>query len=622
MTRSRPARRKQRGSIDKLPSGALRVRVHGGEDPLSGKRHTLVEIIPAGPKAAAHAEAARTRLLAQVDERRNPRTSATLDQLLDRYLETLDVGSTTHRMYTRYLQLHVRPFIGRTKAGAVEPETLDSLYAELRRCRTHCTDKRGIDHRTPREHECDERCRRHVCKPLSSTTIRHIHFVLRGAYEKGVRWRWVSTNPVLLAVPPSARRPDPRPPSAEEAARIVEAAWEDPEWGALVWLTMTTGARRGELCGLRWSDVELPNGVLTYRRAIAQDGRLRMEKDTKTHQQRRVSLDPETVRVLTQHWERSLEHARRLGIAPGRDAFVFSLVPDGSQHLVPSSVTQRYGRLVNRLGIDTHLHNLRHYSATELIAAGVDVRTVAGRLGHSGGGVTTLRVYAAWLAEADQRASVGLAARVPVRPAAPLSRSERAQRDPRTQRERLAVELREQILSGGIPGGGYLPGMRALATDHGLSISTVKRAFSLLQEWGLVSHVDGERARVLPQPEAAEPADAVPEPPQDAGPVEAESAPGRVPQALKSQQPPAGKAPWAVRLRGPNGLHTAPRLVRASLEDPDTFRPHLVGIARIEVDELPAATADWISGYELEVRRPADEGPPVVVLRWDSDHRS
>jgi integrase len=69
---------------------------------------------------------------------------------------------------------------------------------------------------------------------------------------------------------------------------------------------------------------------------------------------------------------------------------------------VPSSLTQRYGRLVKRLGIDTHLHNLRHCSATELITAGLDVRTVAGRLGHSGRGVTTVRVYAAWLAEADQ----------------------------------------------------------------------------------------------------------------------------------------------------------------------------------------------------------------------------
>jgi hypothetical protein len=71
------------------------------------------------------------------------------------------------------------------------------------------------------------------------------------------------------------------------------------------------------------------------RRAIAQDGRVRTEKDTKTHQQRRVSLDPETVAVLTEHWARSVKRARTLGIAPRRDAFVFSLVPDGSAHLVP-----------------------------------------------------------------------------------------------------------------------------------------------------------------------------------------------------------------------------------------------------------------------------------------------
>lgn len=74
---------------------------------------------------------------------------------------------------------------------------------------------------------------------------------------------------------------------------------------------------------------------------------------------------------------------------------------------------------------------------------------------------------------------------------------------------------------------------------------------------------------------------------------------------------------WAVRLRGPRGLHAAPRLVRASLDDPDAFRPHLVGIARIEVPDLPDAIDGWICGYELEVRKPADDGAPVVVLRWD-----
>ncbi len=175
---------------------------------------------------------------------------------------------------------------------------------------------------------------------------------------------------------------------------------------------------------------------------------------------------------------------------------MFSLVPDGREHMVPSSVTQRYGRLAKRLGIETHLHSLRHYSATELIAAGVDIRTVAGRLGHSGGGVTTLRVYAAWLAEADQRAAAGLAARAPSRPVGNVSRSVRAMTNPRTPRERLAIELREQILAGVYPPGTDLPGIKALGIERGISSSTVHRAYALLREWGFVHGAVGERARV------------------------------------------------------------------------------------------------------------------------------
>ncbi len=79
-------------------------------------------------------------------------------------------------------------------------------------------------------------------------------------------------------------------------------------------------------------------------------------------------------------------------------------------------MSQRYARMARRIGLRTTIHKLRHYSATELITAGVDVRTIAGRLGHGGGGTTTLRVYAAWVSEADQRAAQSLAARLPTRP--------------------------------------------------------------------------------------------------------------------------------------------------------------------------------------------------------------
>jgi integrase len=600
VTRAQPGRKRKRGIIDALPSGALRVRVYAGTDPLTGKRHDLVEIIPPGPRATALAEAARTRLLSQVDERRNPRTNATVDQLLDRYLETLHVGRTTHRMYTRYLEKHVWPFVGRLKAGALDLEVLDSLYAELRRCRDHCTDRRGVDHRTPREYVCDERCRPHICSPLSGTTVRHIHFVLRAAYEKGVRWRWVASNPVLLAVPPAARRPDPRPPTPEDAARIVEAAWEDPDWGTLVWLTMTTGARRGELCGLRWSDVDLPGSVLTLRRAVAQDGRHREEKDTKTHQQRRIALDPETVRALSEHWERCRERAAAGGVALARDAFVFSLAPDGAEHLVPSSVSQRYRRLVARLGIDTHLHSLRHYSATELIAAGVDVRTVAGRLGHSGGGITTLRVYAAWLAESDQRAAGGLAARIPQLPVT-RPRQERAQTAPRSTVERLAITLRQRIHDGTYAPGTHLPGSKVLAAEHGVSVSTVHRATELLKAWGDLVGESGRRATVAAR---------VPEPVPAAPVAEAGSVVGP-PESV----PVSGEQAWLVTLRGPDGTRHPPRLVTAALTDPRAFRTHLVGIARIEAPDRTDDGESWVSAFELEVADPAAPGMRVT-LRW------
>lgn len=72
--------------------------------------------------------------------------------------------------------------------------------------------------------------------------------------------------------------------------------------------------------------------------------------------------------------------------------------------------------MADSLGIETTLKSLRHYSVTELISAGVDVRTVAGRLGHGGGGATTLRVYTAWTSEVDQRAARTVSGRMPARP--------------------------------------------------------------------------------------------------------------------------------------------------------------------------------------------------------------
>ncbi|MGH3864697.1 MAG: tyrosine-type recombinase/integrase [Pseudonocardiaceae bacterium] len=598
MARAAGQQRRQRGSIDELLSGALRVRVYAGVDPVTGRRHDLIEIIPAGPGAERRAEEARVRLLAEIQERRNPRTSATVDQLLDKYLALHNGGKTTLNTYRLYADKHVRPFVGHVKVSALEADVVDSLYAELRRCREHCNGRPFVEHHTQGEHDCNQRCGPHQCRPLADATIRQIHFLLSGAYNRAVKWRWVSRNPISQADPPASPSPDPEPPSPEEAAQLLREAWKDPDWGALVWLAMTTGARRGELCALRWKHVDLVNGMLTLRRSIAQNGTATEEKDTKTHQRRHVTLDPETVSVLTDHWSLSKGRAVELDVALGQEAFVFSNTPDSSTHLVPSSVTQRYRRMAERAGIDTHLHNLRHYSATELIAAGVDVRTVAGRLGHSGGGTTTLRVYAAWVAEADQRAAVGLASRLPSRPAPELDGVERVLAGPRSPYERIAVDLRSAILDGRYAGGEPLPTIKQLTETYQVATGTAHRAVSLLAAWELVNVSRGQRAIVrVSEPLAAESVQPH---------TSSENAATTVPQL------------WAITLRGPDGRRYPRRHVRANIAQPESFRAHLLAIARIEMPTDTDDSDSWIGDYELEVAEPA-EHEPKLVLRWQKN---
>ena len=132
---------------------------------------------------------------------------------------------------------------------------------------------------------------------------------------------------------------------------------------------------------------------------------------------RRVALDGDTVAILREHITRQDDRIRQLGLRHPRDPFLFSLDPDCATPLLPDSVSQRFDRLAARLDIDTSLHKLRHHNAAELIAAGVDLRTVAGRLGYGARGSTVFCVYAAWVGEADRRAANAVSSRLPRRPA-------------------------------------------------------------------------------------------------------------------------------------------------------------------------------------------------------------
>ena len=92
-------RKRSRGSIEELPSGSLRVSVYAGIDPVTKRRHYLREIIPAGPKAGVEAEKVMRRLAGEVDERRHPRTIATVSHLLDKHFELVTLERSTRATY-------------------------------------------------------------------------------------------------------------------------------------------------------------------------------------------------------------------------------------------------------------------------------------------------------------------------------------------------------------------------------------------------------------------------------------------------------------------------------------------------------------------------------------------
>ena len=494
-------RLRRRGEVEELPSGALRVKVYAGEDSRTGRRHYLRETVPAGPTAARDAERARARLLNQVDEGRNPRTKATVNQLMDRYLDLLEVDVTTRKSYEGYIRNHVRPLLGKLPLSKLGGETLDSFYAILRTCREHCDGRPFVEHRTDGPHDCNDKCRPHACRPLAASSIRQIHFCLSGALKRAVRWRWINVNPLSQAESPRATKHNPEPPTSVQAASILTAAFADLPWGVLLWLAMTTGARRGELCALRWDLLDLDNALLVIRTSIAQDGAKTWEKPTKTHQQRRIALGDDTVGLLRAYRQHCEADSHAVGTAIATTGRMFSPALDHATWMKPNTVSQRYRRMCARLGWNMHLHQLRHYSATELISAGVDPRTVAGRLGHGGGGSTTLRVYSAWVSEADQRAAGASNLRMPAPPfpldlSAPAGGVAASDSETRSPYKHIAADLRGAITCGALQPGDLLPTIEQLKDRYQVSAGTANRAVAELKQAGLITASRGRRATV------------------------------------------------------------------------------------------------------------------------------
>src|SRR5262249_54987335 len=239
---------------------------------------------------------------------------------------------------------------------------------------------------------------------LTAQTVLHVHRTLSQALAHAVKTGVLFKNPAEQVKPP-------RPPSREiailtkaEVATLLRAA--EPTWlYLLVLVGVTAGMRRGELLGLRWSDLNLKAGRLTVNQSVERVRGKTVFKSPKTITSRRtITLPALTIAALKVH--RAAQAAERMRLGLGKPELVFSH-GDGSP-MDPDSITKAFNRLIKAAGVRRiTFHGLRHTHISHQLMDGIHVKIVSERAGHASIS-TTLSVYAAFIPNMQADAAAGV----------------------------------------------------------------------------------------------------------------------------------------------------------------------------------------------------------------------
>jgi integrase len=273
-------------------------------------------------------------------------------------------------------------------------------------------------------------------RTIAPATMHRIRATLRAALNAAIRQRLIDANPAAHVELPPAKRPKPlvwtdervsrwkatgQIPSpvmvwtpAQTGAFLDHAAAADDDWYALYHVVAYRGLRRGEACGLHWTDIDLDAAQLVVRWQLAQLGWATSLKTPKTDSSEDiVALDAETVTVLRAH--RTRQRKQRLAAGPAWvDTGLVFTTPTG-QAVHPADVTDHFQTLARQAGLPPiRLHDLRHGAATLALAAGVDMKTVQAMLRHSSITITA-DTYTSVLPELARGAAEKTAAIVPRR---------------------------------------------------------------------------------------------------------------------------------------------------------------------------------------------------------------
>lgn len=346
------------------------------------------------------AESAAAAWLATMDSAGAYGVAMRLDEVLRRYLASLEIlgrAPATLRTYESCVRKHISPYIGNLAPEDVKPHTISLLYAQMMTS-------------SPSR------------KPVGRNTVRKVHGFLTGAFKWMMKEGFVDRNPMLYVMPPAKDRHEAvaiTGDSLELLIAALDAFMENDSTDPInvisrncafaAYTSLWSGIREGEMCALARCDAKRSTGFLHIHANASEDGHGHVERRLKTKGKisRNVAMPQSYFDRLDEHyaWQDSY-----LDQSIPRDGLTVCATASGSM-IAPSTLSRWFAHLRQSLKLprDIKYHSLRHTHASILLAEGVDLKTIAERLGHAKE-TLTLETYSHVMPGRDQYAAEVFAA--------------------------------------------------------------------------------------------------------------------------------------------------------------------------------------------------------------------
>jgi integrase len=337
-------------------------------DPSTGKRKRKWHSFK-GTKRQAQIESAKLVAAVSDGSYLEPRKT-TLADFLPRWLNHIrsQVSPKTYERYSGLVKMNIIPLIGAVQMSKLKPAQISDAYAKALSGGRQ-DDKAG---------------------GLAPRTVGHIHRVLKQALSQAVAWEELARNPADAVDPPMVEWQPMQTYDFAQTVELIELVRDTPIFIPVL-LTVFCGLRRGEICALRWRDIDLAAGQMSVARSVEQTKGGKSKglrfKSPKSGKGRTVAIPSTAIDELRAYRAKRAQDFLRLGVGLSDDDLIAAHA-DGSV-MAPIYISQRWERLMKGAKLPRiRFHDLRHTHATHMLANGVHPKIASERLGHSKVGIT------------------------------------------------------------------------------------------------------------------------------------------------------------------------------------------------------------------------------------------